>query len=347
MLTIDPTLPKEFLDRAYDLGDWQSVELLPAGKSRHYRLTTSKGEYVVRRSYRSKSKDGIRFEHELIAHLRDNGFPAPSVVKNVRGESFTIEDGRIFAATVFVHGAHFQAGSDVQLRQVAESLARYHRLVANFRPSVKPPHAALINVSLRKRLEKIGTGEPGPGGSRDDSDRRLTELRRVLPGVIERGWSTVQKLDSLYPTLPLVIIHAGCRRGSVLFEGDKLVGVLDFDSSHLEARALDLTVALHDFAKVYGDPASSAFKVPLDLGVVSRFMEAYQSVNPLDKTEIEAIPALLAAKRVKRALGRFQRLLSGDALSEGDIKKMELETERLRWLEGYREELESALSTGI
>jgi Ser/Thr protein kinase RdoA (MazF antagonist) len=49
----------------YDLGQCQSVELLPAGKSKHYRIATDGGEYIVRRSNSSRTLEEVRIEHEL------------------------------------------------------------------------------------------------------------------------------------------------------------------------------------------------------------------------------------------------------------------------------------------
>jgi Ser/Thr protein kinase RdoA (MazF antagonist) len=51
--------------------------MLPGGKSDHYRLIAGSGEYAIRRSHRSKTSADIRFEHDLVAHLRDRGFLAP------------------------------------------------------------------------------------------------------------------------------------------------------------------------------------------------------------------------------------------------------------------------------
>jgi len=177
-----------------------------------------------------------------------------------------------------------------------------------------------------------------------DEDQRIEDLLASIPYVLEQGRAALDALDRLYPKLPVVTIHAGCRRGSALFEGDRVIGMLDFDSSHLEARVLDLAVALHDFAKVYGDPDSQEYKVRLDLQVVSRFLRMYQRVNTLEAAEVEALPALLVAKRLKRALGRYQRLIKGEELSEGDIKKVTLELARVRWLEAHENDLRAALS---
>jgi len=59
--------PVSALADAYDLGPWESIEMLPRGKSDYYRLIAGSGEYAIRRSHRSKTSADMRFEHELAA----------------------------------------------------------------------------------------------------------------------------------------------------------------------------------------------------------------------------------------------------------------------------------------
>lgn len=54
MVTRDD-LPVSALADAYDLGSWESIEMLPGGKSDHYRLIAGSGEYAITRSHRSKT----------------------------------------------------------------------------------------------------------------------------------------------------------------------------------------------------------------------------------------------------------------------------------------------------
>ncbi len=85
--------------------------------------------------------------------------------------------------------------------------------------------------------------------------------------------------------------------------------MLDFDSARYEARVLDLATALHDFAKVFGERGSRDFKVPLYLEVVSGFLGAYLQANPLERAEVEALPVLLAASPLKRAIGKYRSMI--------------------------------------
>ncbi len=318
-------LPLAALRGAFDVGDWREVQPLPAGKSQHYLLTTTLGRFVLRRSYRSKTFDEVRFEHELVAHLRARGFPGPEFVPTVEGEPCAPVDGRLWRMALFVAGRPASAEIPGHVEAVAEALARYHQLVADFSAGVPAPDAPLVPAALAERLGAVPTEE-----------RFLAALPEGLAAplrfALAEGKAVHRRLEELYRILPLTTIHAGCRRGSALFDGGRLLVVLDFDSAHHEARALDVAVAVHDFAKVYGDPASPDYKVHLDPAVAARFVGAYQAVSPLAPEELEAVPLLLVAKRLKRALGRYTRLLAGEALSGNDLRKIALELARVRSL---------------
>ena len=338
-------IPIDTLMEVYDLGQCQSVELLPAGKSKHYRITTDGGEYIVRRSQSSRTLEEVRFEHALVAHLRNNGFPAPVFVPCVSGEAPVVVDGYLYSASVFVKGSPYQAENVEHLQEAARTLAKYHRIVASFGSLPPPGREPFLSETLRERLAAMPSPEIiGDFSARyAERDPRIPDLLASLPYVLERGRTVLGLLDRLYPVLPKLVIHGGCRRGSTLFKGDRLVAMLDFDSARLEARVLDLAIAFHDFGKVWGEPGSPDFKVPLDLRIVSEFLDAYQEINPLEEAEIEALPILLAARPLKRALGKYRSMIGDLQTSQGHVRKAAQEVARVRWLEARGKELRTAL----
>jgi homoserine kinase type II len=345
ILFVREDIPTDTLMEVYDLGQWQSVELLPAGKSEHYRITTDGGEYILRRSHSSRTLKEVRFEHALVAHLRNNGFPAPLFVPGVSGETTVVVNGYLYSASVFVKGSPYQADNVEHLREAARTLAKYHRIVASFGLLPPPSREPFLSETLRERLAAI----PSPETISDFSarygerDPRIPDLLASLPYVLERGGAVLGLLDRLYPDLPKLVIHGGCRRGSTLFEGDRLVAMLDFDSARLEARVLDLAIASHDFGKVWGEPGSPDFKVPLDLRIVSEFLDAYREINPLEEAEIEALPILLAARPLKRALGKYRSMIGDLQTTQGHVRKAAQEVARVRWLEAHQQELQAML----
>jgi homoserine kinase type II len=319
-------IPIDKLMEVYDLGQWQSVELLPAGKSKHYRITTDGGEYILRRSHSSRTLEEVRFEHALVAHLRNNGFPAPVFVPCVSGETPVVANGYLYSASVFVKGSPYQAENVEHLREAARTLAKYHRIVASFGSPPPRLREPILSKTLRERLAAM----PSPEIISDfsarygDRDPRIPDLLASLPYVLESGEAVLGLLDRLYPDLPKLVIHGGCRRGSTLFKGDRLVSMLDF-------------------GKVWGESGSPDFKVPLDLRIVSEFLDAYQEINPLEEAEIEALPTLLEARPLKRALGKYRSMIEDLQTSQGHVRKAAQEVARVRWLESHGKELRTLL----
>jgi homoserine kinase type II len=333
-------IPAELQDH-FRLGGWESAKVLAAGKSQHYILTTDQGRFVLRRSYRTKEADGVRFEHELVDHLRSNGFPGPEFVLTVDGEPYATLENRIWRVSVFVEGRPADSARPGDVEAVADALARYHRLVDGFEASVAVPAADLVVDALAERVAATVAVFDAPTRSAADAT-----LLGSLESTLAAAEDVLGRLRSLYAARPLQIIHGGCRRGSTLFRDDDLAVVIDFDSAHLEVRALDVAVGVHDFAKVYGDPASADYKVHLDPGIAARFVGAYHAVSSLEAGEVEAVPQLLMAKRLKRALGRYARMLAGEALSVNDHRKIALELARVRSLT-ERPELVDAMTAGL
>lgn len=331
----------------YDVGAWESLHRLPKGKSRSYLLTTGRGDYVLRCSHRAKTAQSMRFEHELTAFLSRNGFPAPQAVATRGGDTHAGHDGQLYCLWRFVDGSPFQTGNARQLREAARAHARYHQLVASFEPSCPAPTDISLQEELRDALIQMPSLDAISDRllARGEEPTQLSEYLELAPYMLERAELALAALDRLYAAVPLTTIHGGCRRGSVLFEGDRLVAMLDFDSARLEVRALDLAIAVHDYAKVYSDADSPDHKVPLDVAVAAGFLQAYQEANPLRSEELEALPALLAARRLKRFLRKCRKWFDGVRdFSEGDARKLHRETARVRWLNEHEEELEAALS---
>jgi homoserine kinase type II len=238
-----------------------------------------------------------------------------------------VVDGRLWRVSLFVTGRPARQAHPGDAATAARALAQYHELVDGFTASVPTPEAPLVGEALADRLASVI--------ARLDERPALPagEVGASLDYALERADAVAARLAELYRDLPVTTIHAGCRRGSTLFdEEDRLAVVLDFDSAHREARALDVAVAVHDFAKLYGDPQSVDYKVHLDPAVAGHFVGAYHAEAPLSAAEVEAIPLLLLAKRLKRALGRYERLLAGEPLSVNDVKKIALEVARVRSL---------------
>ncbi len=58
---------------------------------------------------------------------------------------------------------------------------------------------------------------------------------------------------------------------------------------------------------------------------------------------VEALPALLAARPLKRALGKYRSMIEEERVSQGHVRKTAQEVARVRWLEAHGRELRAVL----
>lgn len=310
-------LPVAELATLWPLGGWTSVTPLTGGKNEHLRVKAGDDIYYLRRSHRLKVREELTRQLRLMGLLRERGFPAPEVVPTRHGGDHAELAGRLWIATRGFEGTPFNDASPAHVRALGRTLARYHQTVADLPAAVTEP---AVLVELRSRSTEKG----------------------MDPALRARTAHLMERLTALLPNLPRVVVHGGARRGSLIFDGEQVAGVLDFDSSHPDMRVLDLAVAVHDVSKVYTRFGQDDHKVALNLDRVTELLTAYSRDVQATHAEAEALPLLLEAKRLKRGLGRRSRVLGGEALSENDHAKIRLEDQRLAWLDGHRDDLAAA-----
>lgn len=313
-------LPFDELAEHWPLSGWSRVQPVAGGKNEHFRVGAGAGAFFLRRSYRSKSVQELRGQLELMQLLAHRGLPVPEPVQTVSGDRYAVVEGRLWVVTTALAGTAYCSDRPAHTRELGRTLAAYHHTVADL---------------------PCEEGEPGP----------LVELRHhigapaVDPWLADRAAAVAREMTDLVPDLPRVVIHGGARRGSLLYDGDTVAAVLDFDSARPDVRVLDLAVAVHDVGKVYTVLGAEDHKVTLALDRITELLHGYRLVGSLTQAEVEALPLLVEAKRLKRALGRLSRLRSGEVLSGNDRAKIELERKRLRWLRDHRRDLAEACAT--
>jgi len=313
-------LPVADLASQWPLGGWRDMQTLRGSKNEHWRVESGEGTFFLRRSYRSKTSDELRFQLDHLQTLRQRGLPVPLPEVTTGGDDYVELEGRLWVVTKAIAGTPFDEQSEAHLQALGRTMARYHDLVKDLPAEVDEPP---LMAELRRRSAEVTV------------DARVSD----------RAAEVVAELDVLLPDLPRVIVHGGARRGSLLFDGPEIVGVLDFDSAHPDVRVLDAAVAVHDVGKVYTQKGADDHKVALDLSRVATLLAAYHETGSLTPAEQAALPLLLEAKRLKRALGRLKRRQEAEPLSDNDHAKIVQEGRRLQWLHDHRDELAAVCAT--
>ncbi len=304
-----------------------------------FRLVTDKGDLALRRKKGSALKIitkhpdiGARIErqHALISFLRDQGFPVAAPLLTKRGRTYASVMGVPHSLYPFIYGQSMDPSNTRQLTIAALTLARYHLLTAGYQgtsPLCQDPFPKLFQgtvdrfhmylQTIEMSMAELGMAEV------------LTAFNDILDDVSKR------MLTVAYDALPKAVIHGDYKPGNILFQGDKLVAVIDFGRSRSEARILDLARTIPGLVR---DEYNKRF---LDLAHV--FATAYDELYPLQVAEREAMPLLMQARVASKTMEKFANLTKRRDTAK-KVKKAHRASEQVRRLQWLRDNA-SALRT--
>lgn len=263
-------------DRARELGRYfglDVVRIVPIAKgsvNSNYGADVGGGRRVFVRIYEERSREGAEAEARLLDHLANAGIPTPRPLARLDGRGFTVElEGKDRARPVAIFP--WQTGEMICQKlvtprhtlAVGAMLGRIHRAGAGFR---EKPTGRYEAPRLRERLDVIAKASS-------------PELREMAAKIAEKLDAVVAIHEAEYG--PRGVIHGDLFRDNVLWEGERMAAVLDFESACEGSFAYDLMVTA--LAWCYGDS--------FDVELVRALLAGYQSVRPLESNEREAFLA--------------------------------------------------------
>jgi Ser/Thr protein kinase RdoA (MazF antagonist) len=226
--------------------------------------------YVLRCCRRNPSQERIRFQLDFQDHLRCRGIPTAEVVVTATGDRCVATDAAsLWVLFRFVEGNAYRYDSRVQLENAARCLGDIHGAAADFT-------ATPVRDDTIPDLRRWWThGEEELAGL-----RAMFSDSNVGPELDFLGhWRNALTRDlplALTDGLPDAWLHADFHGQNIVFAGDQVRGVFDFDVVHRGWRLEDIAYAMFCFSRedrassVIRADASRAFLEPFGLTALER-----------------------------------------------------------------------------
>jgi len=211
-------------------------------------------------------------------HLSGHGLACPDVQRRTNGAMLFDYQGKSGCIGSCLPGAVIEQLNLPQLRSAGEALARLHAAGRDFRPNrPNPTGSAWL----------IHTAEQVTGRLKDRyGEAALTLLSE------EMAWQQQHPADNL----PQGVIHGDYFCDNILFEGNRLSGVIDFYYAHTAPWIMDIAISTNALAITLGIDDSKRMEA---------LLAGYQQVRPLSDREQSALPALLRLAALRFWLSRL------------------------------------------
>lgn len=264
--------------RNYSIGTLTRLEGIAAGiENTNYYVTTTHGRYVLTLFEKLKAGE-LPFYLDLMAHLARHGIPSPQPIANLGNEYLGELNGRPAAIVTCVPGRDLQQVDAGHCATIGELLAQMHLAGASYRAEM-----------------------PNPRGAR----WWRAAMPNVLPFLDARAAALLQeevRFQALYrcEDLPRGVIHADLFRDNVLWDGERVGGIIDFYFACNGALLYDVAITVNDWC--------IADNSALDRGRTAALLAAYHQVRPFTAIERGAWPVLLRAGALRFWISRLYDL---------------------------------------
>jgi homoserine kinase type II len=285
----------------------------------NFDVRTAGGRFFLRCYRQNLETERIEGEHSLIAWAAGKGIPAPVPLTTRAGKTITENGAQRWALFPWMDGACIERGtlSPAQARALGDLHGRVQAALA-----VHPDSAG---AKLSQRWDKT---------------QSLELLTRLVARAEERGvegWIVDgvrrqrQLLDALevqppdyFSSLPCQLLHGDFHDQQVLFEGDRVTALVDWEIWHTDPRAWELVRSL-------------AFSKVLDSPLLEDYLAGYREHIQLSEEEVRLALKLWFQSRLVGLWAWWAYLFEGNDRVKDFFPEAIRDLDRVtdnRWTEG-------------
>ncbi len=331
----------------YDIGVIEAVQDFPRGSRKSPKLVmrTDQGLFLLKR--RARGKDDaykVAFCHQLQLYLAAQQFPMPQLIGTKKNNNSLLQyDEAIYELFEYIKGTPY----DQSLEATADAgkiLALFHKLLLSFKSDYEPPRGSYhgsrsVNAALDRIPAKLAQTDPACNDMTHPVHAQLAYISQAYKQAAQRTE------DAGLSEWPSQFVHSDWHTGNMLFRGSRVVAVIDYDTSRIMQRVIDIANGALQFSFLTGSEDPAKWPEYLDESRFKRFLRAYDDVQgcQLTKAELRVIPdlmieALIAEAAIPIAATGALGRINGAAF-------IAMAQRKVQWIEQHTDDLANILNS--
>ena len=239
----------------YSLGDARIIEKLESGIVNDNWLVEGRGAKFILRAYRRvREPERVLFQLRFQEHLRERGYPTAEVIRTADGELFRTLTGVPWALFALVEGEEYDYSRPQQAFEAGRRLAQFHEVAASydgalapvppgevdFTPLIAPPSSHIWRDSVLSDAHEERLRHLFPGPEQADDLAAFADWRCRAAA----AWPGIR-----IAALPCAWLHCDYHGRNMLFHGDEMTGLFDFDFVTEGPRTFDVARGIFNFGR--------------------------------------------------------------------------------------------------
>lgn len=250
----------KFLNDNYKVKAHECILLRESSDNRVYKvISIDNNKYILRESKRELGSD-ILFELGWLDKLHQLNFPVARVLRTNYGEMYVTKNEKVLVLFSYIEGQHIKIQKDTKpsiqhTQNAAIALASIHNVSTSIDLAI--PRNRTVTTELNRVL------------SNSDAFSNYYDEGRIFIDLVKKYYEFAHNSKQIQS-----LILNDYRSGNVLFSGDKVVGVLDFDWSCIGPRIKDIAHSLMEWS--FPDGAEKPW-----FDIMEAFLQAYNNSSSI------------------------------------------------------------------
>ncbi|MEX0876517.1 MAG: phosphotransferase [Phycisphaerales bacterium] len=320
----------------YDIGRVHEISELAAGSvySPKVIARTDRGKLLLKRRARGLDMPGlVAFSHEVMLGCLAAGVCVPPLLgTKADNNSMAQFEDHIYELFVFIDGEPFDRRRPEHAGQAGALLREVHSAMDGLRPTFEPAlEPTVIDTGRLKALED----------RRDALPKGLGEQLSRLMGYGDE----LARANTGRPAL----VHGDWHPGNMIFRGDEIVAICDFDNCRVGSRLREIAQAMVHISLVPPGPgqrAADAEPKP-ELDALRAFWSGYRDQSSSQPPPLPArlCLGLMPAVMIDEALATLPAMARGDGGGgvDGGISLLTAVGRKAAWLDEHQADLRALL----
>ena len=259
----------------YSLGTLLELQGISSGiENTNYFATTSNGRFVLTLFEKLKA-DELPFFLNLMAHLARHGIPCPSPVANRHDQFLGELNGKPACIVSRLSGKSLTHPTVANCAAVGAMLGQMHVAGLGFEEPMANPRGAAWRASAATQVSSFLSAQ----------DAALLKSEVAF------------HQQHTLADLPQGVVHADLFRDNVLFDGERVGGLIDFYFACHGSLLYDVAITVNDWC--VGEDGQ------LDVARTRASLDAYNAVRPFTKQEESLWPVSLRVAALRFWISRL------------------------------------------